>query len=133
MLKWKDEYALGIDRIDSQHKKLVDIGEQVYKLMIKEGDHYDEIITLLQELRDYTVYHFKTEEEMFSKYDEFVGADAHKFQHKLFVKKIEKYFEDLEMIDSEQNKVLLDLITFISDWLIKHIVVSDKEYTQYMN
>ena len=132
MLKWKKEYEIGVERIDIQHKKLVDIGEQVYKLIIKDGDHYDDIVTLLHELKDYTIYHFKTEEDLFEKHPEFLKAESHIFEHRLFVKKIEKYFEDLELIDKEQKKVLLDLMTFISDWLVQHIVGSDKEYAPYI-
>lgn len=65
MLYWKEEYSIGIDLIDAQHKHLFDIGNEAYKLLKSDLclDKYDKIIEIIEDLRQYTKFHFKTEEE----------------------------------------------------------------------
>jgi len=129
MLVWKPEFELGIPEIDQQHRKLVEIGGNLFELVSDQTktDYYDEIMAMLKELENYTVTHFAYEEAAFDAKG-FIGSEAHKFEHKLFVKKLEKYFNNLESVDRNQQEVLLELLTFISDWLVKHIVKTDREY-----
>ena len=67
--KWKERYKLGIEEIDRQHKNLFDIGARVYDLAVLKDsyDHYDEIMSVLNELLDYTKYHFTYEEDLIKK------------------------------------------------------------------
>ena len=68
MFLWKMEFELGISSIDDQHKRLLEIGNRINELLInheEDDDNYDEIFTVIEELKDYTVYHFNTEEELF--------------------------------------------------------------------
>lgn len=70
MFLWKKEFELGISSIDDQHKRLLEIGNRINELLInheEDDDNYDEIFTVIEELKDYTVYHFNTEEELFIK------------------------------------------------------------------
>ncbi len=45
MLSWKENYTCGIDSIDNQHKKLLEIGSRVYQMLKNEEklDKYDDI------------------------------------------------------------------------------------------
>jgi len=133
MLAWKPEFEFGIPEIDQQHRKLVEIGGALFELVSDQTqtDYYDEIMAMLKELENYTMTHFAYEEAAFDA-KEFIGSDAHKFEHKLFVKKLEKYFNNLESVDRNQQEVLLELLTFISDWLVKHIVKTDREYVELL-
>lgn len=129
MLAWKKEFEFGIDVIDNQHKKLIEIGSGLFELVNDDSkdDYYDEIVAMLRELEDYTITHFKDEEALFDAVD-YMGSMAHKFEHKLFVKKLEGYMTDLEGIDSNQKETLLELLNFVADWLVLHIVKTDREY-----
>lgn len=49
----------------------------------------------------------------------------HKIEHKQFIDKIKSI--DLNKVDIEQDKYLLDILNFIVDWLVKHILEKDKE------
>lgn len=33
MYQWKDEYVLGIEEIDNQHRRLIEIANQIYAIM----------------------------------------------------------------------------------------------------
>ena len=133
MLTWRKEFELGIKAIDDQHKELVHLGGKLMTLLTDEhvSDYFDEIYQTLQELESYTITHFEYEEKAFDKVD-FVGSAAHKFEHKLFIKKLESYMSNLERVDENQKETLLELLNFISDWLVKHIDKTDREYVSVL-
>ncbi len=127
IFKWKDNFSVGIEEIDNQHKRLFEIGGEIYNLAtLKDGqDHYDEIMALLKGLKDYTVYHFGFEESLMEKYN-YDKIEEHKKQHAMFVEKL----VDLETqeIDSRQKKVILDVLDFVVNWISSHILGSDFKY-----
>lgn len=130
---WNDKFLLGINEIDEQHRKLVDLVERTKELVIdaKDGiDCYDEIVSVLKELSDYTIYHFTYEEGLMENvnYDNII---AHKMEHKIFVKKISNFMsEDLE---EDQPDKIEQLTYFLLDWLVKHILSTDSQYVQTLN
>lgn len=132
MSKLEDKYLLGIDIIDEQHQKLVEIGNQLLELIElgDDVDRYDEIMTILQNLREYTEYHFKTEERLFVDLD-YDNKDVHKMEHEFFLKKVDKFFD--KDIDENQQQNLKDLTNFVMGWVLHHILSTDNEYAQIIN
>ena len=125
MLIWKDSYSIGIDLIDNQHKHLFDIGNQAYELL-KNGlktDKYDEIVLIIEDLRNYTKYHFKSEEDYMFKVN-YSGYEDQKKEHTNFIKKIDEI--RLYNIDKNQQKYIEDLLGFIFNWILEHILQKDK-------
>ena len=53
---------VGVIEIDEQHKKLFEIVNRIKALLNDEliFDKYDGIIAIINELKEYTIYHFKT-------------------------------------------------------------------------
>ena len=129
MIKWKDEYLIGVEQIDKQHQELFNITNRAYDLLEDEliTDKYDKIITIIEKLKEYTIFHFKEEEEyMLSiKYKRYFSQ---KVEHDEFVKKINDV--KLNDIDVNQRKYLTDLLEFVIDWISNHILGSDKKITQ---
>lgn len=125
--KWKDEYSTGIDVIDKQHRQLLKIGSRIMDLAdAKEGvDNYDAIVEVLQELKEYTVYHFGYEEEIMQRL-EYEHYSSHKFEHYFVIKKIQKF--EKEDLDEKQSETILKLVEFISDWISNHILQEDMKY-----
>lgn len=131
-IKWKENYSCNIEEIDNQHKKLFEIGDELYNLInLKDGiDRYDEIVTIVRKLKDYTIYHFQYEEKLLKEY-EFEGLYENSKEHDEFVKKIiELEHKD---IDQGQKQVSLDMVLFIADWIEKHILGIDMQYKDYLN
>ena len=130
--EWKDTYSVNVEKIVEQHKKLFEIGGRITDLvMVKDGfDHYDEIMDILQELTEYTIYHFNFEERLMEKYG-YEGLDSHRIEHIFFMKKIEKVRE--KDIDSKQSEISIDLVAFVSDWITSHILTTDMKYRNYFN
>lgn len=125
MIKWKDEYSIGVDRIDDEHKQLVKIANKAYEVLNNDlyTDKYDKIVEILKELEDYTVFHFNDEEDYMQQvgYKKFF---SHKIEHEEFIQKIKNV--DLNKMDYNQDKYLLEIVNFIVDWLVKHILEKDK-------
>ena len=63
---WKEEYKVGIDKIDEQHRQLFDKIEQLLEIA-KSGDkrsNQQKCMEIIDFLVDYTVFHFNTEEAL---------------------------------------------------------------------
>ncbi|GFZ31633.1 bacteriohemerythrin [Clostridium zeae] len=128
MITWKDEYTVGVELIDSQHKRLLEIANDVYELTKNSfiTDKYDRIVEVIEELRDYTIFHFKSEEEYMLSigYKKFL---SHKVEHDDFVNKVNSL--DLNQIDESQQKHLLEILEFVIKWIDEHILQKDKLIT----
>jgi len=90
-------------------------------------DKYDRIVAILGELKDYSVFHFNSEEEYMKSigYRKFL---SHKVIHDDFIEKINGI--DLDKVDENQDKYLLDILDFIVRWIDGHILGQDKQYMQ---
>lgn len=129
MIKWKDEYSIGVEFIDEQHKKLFEIANRAYDLLENKLyiDKYDRIVEIIEELKDYTVFHFSSEEEYMKSigYKRFL---SHKVEHDDFVDKIKGV--DLNRVDEDQDKYLTEILEFVVNWIAKHILERDKLYVK---
>ncbi|MDD4834840.1 MAG: bacteriohemerythrin [Lutispora sp.] len=132
MFRWKDAYSVNIAEINKQHKELFRIGGQIADLVNAndDQDHFDEIMVILQKLEEYTIYHFEYEEKLMEQYG-YVETDSHKIEHLFLIKKLKK-FENKD-IDTEQKVAVVELVTFISDWIAGHILKTDMKYKEFFN
>ena len=129
MYEMKDEYLTGIEFIDNEHRRLFEIAEETYQLKNEEfiPDKYDQIRSLLNELKDYTAMHFSHEEE----YMQSIGYKklfTQKIQHEAFIHWLEE--QELDSIDEEyedQNAVIDNILKYLTDWLVSHILDTDKQ------
>ncbi len=130
--EWKQEYSVNIAEIDKQHIRLFEIGAAINDLArAKDGfDRYDDIMDVLHELREYTEFHFRYEEDMLEKYG-YERFEAQKFEHHFVIRKIRK-FEDAN-IEDQQKETILNLVSFVSDWISSHILKEDMMYKNYIN
>ena len=121
-----EKYLTGIELIDEEHRELFRIINNVHDVLANEflADKYDEIVRLLEELRTYTKVHFKDEEEYMERigYD---GIEAQKTAHDIFTTRLDKM--DLSEIDENQQETLEELMVFLTEWLINHILQMDKK------
>lgn len=129
LIIWKEAYSVNIAEIDNQHKKLIELINNLHDAMIT-GKAKEEMSKILSGLVDYTLYHFATEEKIFDQYD-FPGSKAHKKQHNDFIEQVaalQKKHEDGERV------LTIDVMNFLRDWLNDHIMGSDKKgYGPYLN
>jgi hemerythrin len=84
---------------------------------------------ILTNLIAYTATHFKTEEMYFDLYS-YPEKETHKAEHKKFVETVTKFKKDF---DSGNATISLEVMSFLRDWLTKHINGTDKKYTRCFN
>lgn len=127
MFEMKEEYYLGIREIDEEHKKLFEIAEGAYALLNDEfvTDKFDYIVKILEDLKEYTIFHFENEEKYMERI-EFKKLFSHKIEHQEFIKKLNQL--DWEEIERDQDKAILNILNFLNDWLVNHILFTDKLY-----
>ena len=129
MYEMKDEYLTGIEQIDVEHTRLFEIEEETYQLKNDDfiPDKYDQIRALFEELKEYTKMHFQHEEE----YMKSIGYKmlfTQKIQHEAFIKWLEE--QELEGVDDEyedQDAVIETILNYLADWLVHHILETDKQ------
>ena len=120
------DYHTGIDFIDEEHAKLFEIANRAYDLLTNQfvTDKYDAIVAVLEELRDYTKYHFNHEGE-YMKSINYPKRFSQLHQHTQFINKLESY--NLKEIDVNQQEGLLEILDFLALWLQSHIKGMDKK------
>lgn len=125
MYEMKEEYKIGIEHIDEQHKKLFELADKAYMLLKDDFtiDKYDKIIEIITELKEYTIFHFKSEEEYMESIN-YKRMFTQKIEHDKFIKTLEAI--DLNHIDQNQDESLVKMLEFLNEWLTEHILKNDK-------
>ena len=126
MYEMKDEYLTGIEFIDNEHRRLFEIANEVYELSINEfiADKYDNIREVLRELREYTKIHF-THEEEYMKSINYKKMFSQIIEHKEFVEKLDEL--DIDSLDENSDEMISEILEFLTNWLVNHILYSDKQ------
>lgn len=122
LIDWDKSFSIGMDEIDDQHKVLFEIINHLWEEVVAR-EKGSSVVATIEELERYTVTHF-TAEESFMRSHHYSKFDTHKQQHDAFIARIRQERAAVEA----GATVSLDLINFLKDWLINHIMVQDKAY-----
>lgn len=123
LFTWKDEYSVGVQLIDTQHKKLVDLLNSLHEAMA-QGKGQNILGDILNQLALYTKTHFSTEEKYMQQFN-YSNYTEHKKEHDDLIAQVT---EIKTKYDSGQGLLTLKTMSFLKDWLTKHILGSDKAY-----
>ncbi len=126
-VEWKDEYSVGIDSIDQQHKKLLNLINQLQTAVdYSTGEQFEQ--EALDALVDYTKTHFSYEEGLMRDND-YPDFEPHKAMHDKMIKKVEEVLADYQQ---DHDTAMSNAVEFLKGWLINHINGTDKEYSSYL-
>ena len=134
MFAFTDKYMTGIEMVDDEHRRLFEIIAETKDVIDSEflADKYDHIMNLLNQLREYTEFHFKDEEVLMEKIG-YPRLEVQKRAHAAFVERlVEIDFKDLDNMDDNQQEYLLELIQFLVSWLSNHILGEDKKIGDFI-
>jgi hemerythrin-like metal-binding protein len=127
LFAWKDNYSVGVEEIDRHHKKLFGIVNALYAGCLVPGGIVD-VAGKIDELLAYAEYHFAEEEELMKR-SGYEGRENHVKMHKKFIDKMVK----LQQISFESEEELTkELIVFLGNWLLHHVMEEDKKYALWM-
>lgn len=127
-IDWTDDLSVGVETFDEQHKKLISIINKLFDAL-KQGKANNILSEIFDELIDYTKFHFKSEEQLMTKYG-YKDYEYHLKEHNYLTDKVvdlkEKYKEGDLMIS-------IEVMEFLRNWLKDHILVTDKKYGKFFN
>uniref|UniRef100_C6E566 Hemerythrin-like metal-binding protein n=1 Tax=Geobacter sp. (strain M21) TaxID=443144 RepID=C6E566_GEOSM len=128
MVEWSESMSVGIAKIDEQHLRLIQMmGELDTAIREKAGEEMVEDI--LTNLFNYAQVHFSVEEELFRKH-KYPEMALHELEHQRF---IAKAFAFKEKLDARKPGLSLELLTFLSSWVLNHIELTDKRYCKHLH
>ncbi|RKX84909.1 MAG: hypothetical protein DRP58_06555, partial [Spirochaetes bacterium] len=127
-ITWSDMLSVKNEKIDSQHKWLVE-NLNAFLLAMMDGEGVDKIKGMLEKLGDYVVFHFEDEEKYLEKIA-YPKLEEHKIIHKNFVEELGELAEVLiEQGPSPELAIVLQ--EKVALWLINHITVTDMDYRHF--
>lgn len=118
---WKNEYAVGNDELDNQHKYLFRLGNDIQTAETGEAKTY------VMELYTYTRKHFQLEENHM-KIMGFPDREGHILLHNKLLSDLNTIAEDFNPSDSFEK-----LRIFYFTWLTNHILEQDKKYFNFFH
>jgi hemerythrin len=131
---WKDDYLVGVDKIDQQHKILFSMLGALLTLREDVGsidERVGKLSSLVERLNNYAVYHFRTEEFLIDRHlARDISVVAHKEAHKSYAKSMQGFEGRFQAGDVS---VVNDLIDFIYNWWLSHIMDTDKGLGMALN
>ncbi len=127
IITWKDVYATGIKVLDREHQGLIDQINLLYvAVREKKGDAV--LTEVLEALEKYTREHFEHEEKLMAAYH-YPHLDAHRQKHAELLATV-KEMKQRPRVDPDV--LARELLKFLRDWLMHHILVIDKAYGPYL-
>jgi hemerythrin-like metal-binding protein len=124
---WKDDYSVGIKKLDDQHRNLVRLLNELYDAM-HSGKGKEVLGKVLNELVAYTKTHFASEEALMKMYD-YPGYADHRQKHE---KMTQHVYSLVEKFEAGEITSPIQISNFLKDWLSKHILQTDKAYGPYL-
>lgn len=128
LFEWTEEYSVNVRKLDEQHKKLVEMVNDLDDA-IKAGNDDAVLRDVLGRLLDYTAYHFVTEEKLLEQH-EYPDLLRHKNDHNTLSWRVLDLRGRYQSGDGVDAGEVLD---FLTGWLKNHILYSDKKYGAFLN
>ena len=121
---WTQDFETGLSVVDEQHHHLVDLINDFSDSLMNGTGSEQQTLTLFEELKDYTYYHFIEEEALMDS----SGIDPesrayHQQMHVDFISKLALMERHFDLASVEDCRVVLE---FLCQWLGHHILGEDQ-------
>lgn len=130
-IQWNSRYEIGIPKIDSQHKRLVELCNELHESIVSDNPlaQKKQLVVTLKECVAYVGTHFKDEETLMQAagYEDFA---AHKAKHDMFSKQV---LDTAQNLNEQDRLAAIKFVKFLYEWLISHISYEDKQYVECVN
>ena len=123
---WKEEYSVGIDTINKQHKVIIELMNDLFE-SIRDAREDLIIKEILEELLKYSNYHFGLEKTLFDKYN-YPKSEEHLKEHNYFISKIEFFMKET---NSNIQSVPIETLDYLKNWFKNHMMMKDVDYSKY--
>lgn len=127
-LAWSNDYVLGIDVIDEQHRRLFAYFEEIDNA-ISQGSEV-KVTAVVHGLVEYAISHNSFEEELMDKAG-YPYLEDHRLVHESFRARANKYVRRLES-NADPFKVAEQVRIYLGLWLMSHVKKDDRDYVPYV-
>jgi len=128
LFPWSDAYSVKIGVMDTQHKVLVELINELHQAMVT-GRGKEHLGGILSNLIKYTKSHFSAEEGLMQS-NQYPESTRHRAEHDRFSATVQEFQDKFQ-----KNEVVLtmDVMDFLKEWLSKHIMGVDKRYAPHLH
>ncbi len=117
-IRWTSKIAVGIESIDSDHRAMIALLNQV--VAARRSSDHPYLATLLEQFGNETTRHFKNEEALMTRFD-LEHAARHMDEHRNL---LDEYAQQVD--DWRENRISAEtLCRFMYRWMLRHISESD--------
>ncbi len=120
---WDQRFVTGLEKVDAQHRRLVDIVNLVGDILTAQHASEDDLQTIFRQLADYARFHFADEEKLMDA----AGVDPrhstrHKEHHAQFIAQVVQMWRARATMSNPAEV----LHGFLASWLSFHILDEDQ-------
>jgi hemerythrin len=122
-IRWTEDLAVGVERIDQQHRELFGTAARLIE-GVDRGGGVGEAAKMVVFLEEYVLSHFALE-ELYMKRHYYPAFPSHKAEHTAFI----SHFYDLRDAmdrDGATPDLAVRLAEWLGGWLVEHIGRQDK-------
>jgi len=127
-VRWQSSYSVGNEKLDNQHKKIIEFLNTLY-WTLREGMQRQVLLSILDELNDYTLTHLREEEELL-KACNYPDYETHWGMHEKLKARTFRFRKRFQY--DYQAEFVSDFFEFLKEWWIAHITQVDKKYEPYL-
>lgn len=128
LIQWSPQLSLGVPLIDDQHKQLITIANVLIKAVGRDLNTRV-INNVIRRLREYTVFHFSSEEELMEKVH-YTYRGEHANEHLQLKQQVKEYQRGIYYKENPRPEEVKE---FIKGWLLGHILESDRRLVDYIH
>lgn len=127
-MKWSDDYKIGLAAVDSQHKRLFELIEDLNSALRAglSGTHLEKLLTALDQ---YKTRHFQLEEK-YMKECSYPGLTEQQTAHAYFTARFTEVGEDLHR-NGMTSAMVSDVKEELSHWVREHVTGLDMQFGRY--
>ena len=126
-LSWRDDYVIGFDMIDAEHRYLFELINEFHDRHAR-GEAREDVVRVLNRLVAYAEQHFQHEEGLM-RTSAYPGLESQLAQH-------EQLFSSVFALNDRLAKGALnietDILRFLKGWLVGHIVKEDMQFGDFL-
>ncbi len=126
-LKWNSGYSVGIEAIDVQHRKLLEVINSLCSII--EDPDLQKVVPVLRDLVLFTREHFQTEESLLKK-NNYPYYSEHKHEHDHFIAKVILFLKEHS---ENKNNLSKEIFIFLKEWFDHHLLIADQKYKDFLN
>ncbi len=127
LVEWNDSLSVGDPLMDAHHRVFFEMIREFSEY--QEKDNRDAVRDRIEFLFEYAAMHLSAEEKLMHKVN-YPGLAAHKAEHDVFIHELLIIKIDFDKDSSSVSGETV--LKIMQDWLVNHIVVSDKHYAPYL-